>query len=48
MANERLNIPETLKVGFNNRPDTYSGKLANENAIKNIVRETLCELLENI
>lgn len=28
MANERLNIPETLKVGFNNRPDTYSGKLA--------------------
>ena len=28
MANERLNIPETLKVGFNNRSDTYSGKLA--------------------
>lgn len=28
MANERLNIPETLKVGFNNRTDTYSGKLA--------------------
>lgn len=28
MINERLNIPETLKVGFNNRPDTYSGKLA--------------------
>lgn len=28
MANERLNIPETLKVGFNNRYDTYSGKLA--------------------
>ena len=28
MVNERLNIPETLKVGFNNRSDTYSGKLA--------------------
>ena len=28
MANERLNIPETLKVGFNSRSDTYSGKLA--------------------
>lgn len=28
MANERLNIPETLKVGFNKRTDTYSGKLA--------------------
>ena len=28
MANERLNIPQTLKVGFQNRSDTYSGKLA--------------------
>lgn len=28
MTNKRLNIPETLKVGFNKRPDTYSGKLA--------------------
>lgn len=28
MANERLNIPEKLKVGFNKRSDTYSGKLA--------------------
>ena len=28
MANERLNIPQTLKVGFNERGDTYTGKLA--------------------
>lgn len=28
MANERLNIPEKLKVGFQNREGTYSGKLA--------------------
>ena len=28
MANERLNIPQTLKVGFQERSDTYSGKLA--------------------
>ena len=28
MANERLNIPQTLKVGFQKRSDTYSGKLA--------------------
>lgn len=28
MANERLNIPSKLKVGFQERPDTYSGKLA--------------------
>ena len=28
MGNERLNIPKTLKVGFQNRKDTYSGKLA--------------------
>ena len=28
MANERLNIPQTLKIGFNERGDTYTGKLA--------------------
>lgn len=28
MANERLNIPSTLKVGYQKRSDTYSGKLA--------------------
>lgn len=28
MANERLNIPTKLKVGFQKRTDTYSGKLA--------------------
>lgn len=28
MANERLNIPQTLKVGFQKRGNTYSGKLA--------------------
>ena len=28
MANERLNIPKKLKVGFQKRTDTYSGKLA--------------------
>lgn len=27
MSNERLNIPSKLKVGFNERTDTYSGKL---------------------
>ena len=28
MANERLNIPEELRVGYQKRKDTYSGKLA--------------------
>lgn len=28
MANERLNIPEKLKIGFQKRTDTYTGKLA--------------------
>ena len=27
MVNERLNIPKKLKVGYQERPDTYSGKL---------------------
>lgn len=28
MANERLNIPYEIRVGYQNRKDTYSGKLA--------------------
>lgn len=35
MANERLNIPDTLKVGFNKRSDTYTGKLAYVTYINN-------------
>lgn len=35
MANERLNIPQTLKVGFQNRKDTFSGKLAYVTYINN-------------
>lgn len=28
MSNTKLNIPKKLKIGFNNRNDTYTGKLA--------------------
>lgn len=35
MANERLNIPATLKVGFQKRSDTYSGKLAYVTYVRN-------------
>lgn len=35
MANERLNIPQTLKVGYQNRKDTFSGKLAYVTYINN-------------
>ena len=35
MANERLNIPQTLKVGYQNRKDTFSGKLAYVSYINN-------------
>ena len=35
MANERLNIPQTLKVGFQDRKDTFSGKLAYVTYINN-------------
>lgn len=35
MVNERLNIPQTLKVGFQNRKDTFSGKLAYVTYINN-------------
>lgn len=43
MANERLNIPETLKVGFNERKDTYTGRLAYVTYVNNkgqIAKET--------
>ena len=28
MSNERLNIPKQLKIGYQERKDTFSGKLA--------------------